>query len=270
MALRILLAVASLQCVVPSFEVTNPALQAEPVLQSNRWWHLGGFCFGQVDGAPAAKLVVSMLWGGQAPLRDSAQVYLVAFDGREDRWGAARRDWETSSCEQKVALSSASSLLTSHASGSLMPQQEAAFTINIHQKTATRDWHYVLLACGTVEAAPFKVTVEAEHGAFSIFAANNNFDSSSCPVIPVSWWWHAAEDPAFWVLLFAAAIISSCGSVGVMLCFRPPKLASTTRNARGSTDVVLGKPCETAKGEIIEGQVNAMTATHDANVCKQV
>ena len=30
-------------------------------------------------------------------------------------------------------------------------------------------------------------------GALSIFPANENFDSSSCPVFPQRWWEHAAD-----------------------------------------------------------------------------
>lgn len=259
-----------------SFGVTYPALHAEPVLQSNSWWHLGGFCFGQVDGAPAAKLGISILWEGQGPLHASAQVYLAAFDGREDRWGVANRDWDTSSCEQKLAISTDYTLLSDYGPDGLQPEVETAFAIHIHQKTATRDWHYALLACGNVEAAPLKLSVAAEHGALSIFAAKENFDSSSCPVMPVSWWRHAQEDPLFWVLLFAAAIVSASSSIAVMVCCRlkwrnDTKLLSVSRSAADLNDVVIGKPCERPEGEITEGQINVtQNATYNANVPKEV
>lgn len=258
-----------------SFGVTYPALHAEPVLQSNSWWHLGGFCFGQVDGAPAAKLSISILWEGQGPLHASAQVYLAVFDGREDRWGVANRDWDTSSCEQKLAISTDHTLLSDYGPDGIQPEVETAFAIHIRQKTATRDWHYALLACGNVEAAPLKLSVAAEHGALSIFAAKENFDSSSCPVMPVSWWRHAAEDPLFWVLLFAAAIVSASSSIAVMACCRlkwrnDTKLLSDSRSAAGLNDVVIGKPCERPEGEITEGQINStQNATYNANVPKE-
>ena len=273
---QVLLAAVSVPCMANTFGVTKPALHAEPVLQSNSWWHLGGFCFGQEDGAPVARLIVRMLWQGQAPLDQSAQVYLASFDGREDKWGVAKRDWDTSSCEQKVAASTDQTLLTKHGGGGIQPQVRTAFAINIHQKTATRDWHYALLVCGNVEAAPLQLRVEAEHGALSIFEARQNFDSSSCPVMPVSWWQHAAEDPLFWVLLFAAAIVSSAGSITIMICYqlkrrKDTRLLSDSRSAAENNDVVIGKPCETPEGEITEGHINATkNAIHDTNVAKEV
>ena len=63
-----LLAFAISSLCMADFTVTRPALHAEPVLESKSWWHIGGFCFGQVDGAPVAKLAVSMTWEGEGPL----------------------------------------------------------------------------------------------------------------------------------------------------------------------------------------------------------
>ena len=273
---QVLLAAASVSCMADTFGVTKPALHAEPVLRSNSWWHLGGFCFGQEDGAPVSKLGISMVWGGQAPLDDSAKVYLAAFDGRDDKWGVAKRDWDTSSCEQKLATATDSTLLSLYAQSFIQPEVETAFAISILQKTASRDWHYALLVCGNVEAAPLKLRVEAEYGALSIFEAGQNFDSSSCPVMPVRWWQHAAEDLLFWVLLFAAAIVSSAGSIGIMVCYqlkwrKDTKVASDPRSAEALNDVVIGKPCETPEGEITEGYINATkNATENANAPKEV
>ena len=271
-----LLAFAISSLCMADFTVTRPALHAEPVLESKSWWHIGGFCFGQVDGAPVAKLAVSMTWEGQGPLDESAQVYLVAFDGREDRWGAAKPDWETSTCEQKLAVATDAILLSNYApGGTIQPKSSFAFSVNIRQRTATRDWHYALIACGNVESAPLKLTVGTEYGALSIFAANENFDVSSCPVMPVSWWLHAREDPLFWFLLFAAAITSACFSMALMVCCRlrtrkDTKLLADSRTAE-LNDVVIGKPCETPEGEITEGHINAtQNATQNANVPKEV
>lgn len=271
-----LLAFAISSLCMADFTVTRPALHAEPVLESKSWWHIGGFCFGQVDGAPVAKLAVSMTWEGQGPLDESAQVYLVAFDGREDRWGAAKPDWETSTCEQKLAVATDPILLSKYGpGGAIQPKSSYVFSVNIRQRTATRDWHYALIACGNVESAPLKLTVGTEYGALSIFAANENFDVSSCPVMPVSWWLHAREDPLFWFLLFAAAITSACFSMALMVCCRlrarkDTRLLADSRTAE-LNDVVIGKPCETPEGEITEGHINAtQNATQNANVPKEV
>ena len=75
------------------FKVTQPALEAEVSLASDQSWHLGGFCFGHADGEEVAKLILSFEAGeilgpeGAAP----SGLYLVSFDGREDRWGVAKR-----------------------------------------------------------------------------------------------------------------------------------------------------------------------------------
>ena len=82
------------------FKVTQPALEAEVSLPSDQSWYLSGFCFGHADGEEVAKLILSFEAGeilgpeGAAP----SGLYLVSFDGRKDRWGVAKRSWETSSC----------------------------------------------------------------------------------------------------------------------------------------------------------------------------
>jgi len=244
--------------------VVSPALEAEMVLKKDQWWHLGGFCFGRNEQAPAlvAQLVVRMLWQGEAPLDLSTKVYLVAFDGRKDYWGVAQQEWETAGCEGKLRVATdAYDLHEMTWYKRIPPNVEKAFTINIYQKTAMRDWHYALMACGSVEAAPLKLTVEAVSGALSVFAANDNFDESSCPVMPISWWQEAQVEAGFWLLLCAVAICSAC--FGFIFLMVSQWLFSRNKRAyKESTDanqeVVIGKPCQALDGDmdIANGQIN--------------
>ncbi|CAK9106494.1 Uncharacterized protein SCF082_LOCUS49601 [Durusdinium trenchii] len=263
MALFQLMLASAFHLAAASFNVVSPSLEAEMVLKKDQWWHLGGFCFGRDDGAPVAKLVVRVQWQGERPLDASTKVYLLAFDGRKDYWGVAQQEWETAGCERKLQVATDSAELHEPFFQKVLPPNvEQGFAINIRQKTAMRDWHYAVMACGSVEAAPLKLTVEAVSGALSVFAANDNFDESSCPVMPISWWQEAQVEAGFWLLLCAVAICSAC--FGFIFLMVSQWLFSRNKRAyKESTDanqeVVIGKPCQALDGDmdIANGQINA-------------
>ena len=58
------------------------------------------------------------------------------------------------------------------------------------------------LSCGEVGAgASLKLTLEAERGALSIFEANSQFHSSSCPAVATrGWWLESRSHLGFWTL----------------------------------------------------------------------
>ena len=259
-----------------SFKVVSPALEAEAVLENEKWWHLGGFCFGMDQGAPVARLVVRMLWRGERPLDEAAKVYLVAFDGRQQHWGAAQQEWDTAGCERKLQVATDWAELHEMTFTKSLPSNiEKAFAINIHQKTATRDWHYALMACGNVESAPLKLTMEAVSGALSVFAAGDNFDQSSCPVMPISWWAEGQGEASFWLLLVATAIISACFGCGFLMLskwLRHAKHASvkSSSDVNENDEVVIGKPCQAPDGDIADGQINVQNGKMNQKVNEDV
>ena len=245
-----------------SFSVVNPTLVAETVLQNDRWWHLGGFCFGKHQSESVARLIVRMIWKGENPLGEEAKIYLVAFDGREEHWGIAQKEWETAGCDRKLQIATDSVELHEMTwTKRIRPNDEKAFAINIKQKSASRDWHYALMACGTVEAAPLKLTMEAVSGALSYFGSGENFDESSCPVMPTNWWAEGQGDASFWLLLCAIAMCSACLSIVILLLskrlLKASKQTASPYIAEANEEVVIGKPCQAVdEGEIANGQVN--------------
>ena len=254
MAFRHVVALSLLNVALSDMEVTYPTLSGEAVLTkgSPNWWHMGGFCFGvDQSGAPVARLKVHMLWTGDKPLDESTKVYFTSFDGRDDKWGAARPTWEESSCQEKLAVATDYFLI------SVKPNSWTGMAIHVLQATAHRDWHYALLACSPQESGTFQVRMQAVQGALSIFPANENFDSSSCPVFPQRWWEHAAGNSDFWFLLLATALSGILLSLSILCLRRFPlgraQVMESEKNSKVQTesspvspaDVVIGKPCET-------------------------
>ncbi len=145
----------------------------------------------------------------------------------------------------------------------LRPWVQNTFTININQVTDTRDWHFVLLICGAIEEAPLKLSIQGTKGTLSIFEANTQFDSSSCPVMPVNWWQQAKSEFAFWALLLGVFAMSGA-SVCLLRCswlhfHRTREL----RDDSVSGGNVVGKPCATPEhGSVAMGQPNA-TVSND-------
>ena len=116
--------------------------------------------------------------------------------------------------------------------------------------SSPRDWHFALLTCGEVEEAPLVLTLEATKGAMNMFAANSNFDSTSCPVTNMSWFAAASDDAGFWILLVGALLLGACSVLCVVLCrqFRAKgkEEASSLQlpsPAVSGAEPVIGRPC---------------------------
>lgn len=215
------------------FTASNPQLEAVVGLESDHYWHLGGFCFGHdKDDREVGRLQGRLDWSGKVPLH-KANVYLAGFDGREDRWGRAARSWNSSSCQQKLEEASAYTQL--HSGG---------FTIRILQGSGTRDWHFVLLSCGEVEAATLKLVLEAERGALSIFEANTQFHSSSCPPLPSrGWWLESRSELGFWTFVLLAIFLGSCITL-LLSCCISRRRKDDSKGTGAISEVVVGRPCE--------------------------
>jgi len=239
------------------FRAVNPKLKAEVQLDSDSFWHLGGFCFGHDrEDREVALLKGRVEWDGQVPLH-KAQVYVAGYDGRADVWGEARRRWNSSSCEEKLQVASSYLQLTSHYDRG----HRGTFGIRILQGTGTRDWHFVLLSCGNVEQATLKLKLEAEEGALSIFEANSQFYSSSCPSFSASSWWQTASSQlGFWTFMILSVFLTSCCTLLVSCFVRRLRFAgvrkdveNTEVDATAAAEVVVGRPCEMASAEIVTG-----------------
>ena len=240
------------------FRAVNPKLKAEVQLDSDSFWHLGGFCFGHSREDPEVALLKGRVeWDGQVPLH-KAQVYVAGYDGRADVWGEARRRWNSSSCEEKLQVASSYLQLTSHYDRG----HRGTFGIRILQGTATRDWHFVLLSCGNVEQATLKLKLEAEEGALSIFEANSQFYSSSCPTFWAknsSWWQEASSQLGFWTFVILSVFLTS-GCTLLVSCFVRrlrglsgvrKDVENTEVDANAAGEVVVGRPCEMASEKSI-------------------
>lgn len=235
-----LLLVQSVLAEFTEFTASKPQLQAEVSLEADRYWHLGGFCFGHDPRDREVGLLQGRVqWTGEVPLR-KANVYLAGFDGREDRWGRAAKSWKSSSCQQKLEEASSYTQL-----------QPGDFTVRILQGTGTRDWHFVLLSCGEVGAgASLKLTLEAERGALSIFEANSQFHSSSCPAVATrGWWLESRSHLGFWTLVLFAVGLGSCLTALLTCCVSRCRRSGAQCDHKssagaGASEVVVGRPCE--------------------------
>ncbi|CAE7208515.1 Ca-P60A [Symbiodinium natans] len=251
---------------------TKAQLEANITLTPDSAWHLGGFCFGQASGdtTKAAEIRVHVTWA--AWLDEIGPVKLVAFDAREQKWGAVRDTWGREACEDKLDSANMARVLNE-------TKVKFNFRVKVHQTlggpktSAARDWHFALLTCGDVEQAPLLVTLEATKGALNMFAANSNFDSTSCPVPQLPWFAVARDDAGFWVLL-VLALFTGCSSVlAVVLCrhFRAKgrkgeasslhdltTLHDLPPPALSGAQAVIGRPCApTTEEKIVAGQVSA-------------
>ena len=91
-----------------------------------------------------------------------------------------------------------------------------------------------------------------------MFAANSNFDSTSCPVVQVPWLAAARDDAVFWILLMLALLMGCC-SVGVVVLCRHFRTRGRKEEAGSLHDLttlhdlpppalsgaqaVIGRPC---------------------------
>jgi len=247
-------------CADSTFSKVKAQLEANISLTPSGAWHLGGFCFGQAtgDATKAAEVRAHVEWEGQRGLNEMGPVKLVAFDAREQRWGSVRDTWGKEACEDKIDSANMVRLLNK-------TQVKFNFRIKVHQTSAPRDWHFALLTCGEVEQAPMVLRLEATKGALNMFAANSNFDSSSCPVANVSWFAAASDDAGFWILLVGALLLGACSVLCVVLCrqFRAKgkEEASSLQlpsPAVSGAEPVIGRPCAAVGEEkILDGQIRA-------------
>jgi len=98
-------------------------------LKTNGAWHLGGFCVGQADpeSTKAAEIRAEVEWAGTQQLWATGPVMLVAFDAREDRWGAVKDSWGQMTCDEKLSAANLQRQL-----GESHDQKNFNFRINIH------------------------------------------------------------------------------------------------------------------------------------------
>jgi len=243
-----------------TFSKVKAQLEANVTLSSNGAWHIGGFCFGQgtEESSKAAEIRAHVTWEGQRGLNEMGPVKLVAFDATEQRWGTVKDTWGKEACDDKIDSANMVRLLNK-------TKVKFNFRIKVHQTSAPRDWHFALLTCGEVERAPLVLTLEATKGAMNMFAANSNFDSSSCPVTNASWFVAASDDAGFWMLIVGALLLGACSVLCVLVCrqFRAKgkEEASSLQlppPAVSGAEPVIGRPC-TAVGEekIVDGQIRA-------------
>lgn len=150
-------------------------------------------------------------------------------------------------CSEKLRTASSTVHL-----GSLTSKPLYKFAVNIRQATATRDWHFALVSCGEHEEARLRFKLEAD-GALSIFGSQENFNESSCPVMPVDWWALAAAHFSFWLLL-CLLCCSGCACVFLLeYCCRRRR----NKTKQAASELVIGRPCDTPEhGAVAEGQVN--------------
>lgn len=238
------------------FGWTHAKLEANITLQADSSWHLGGFCFGQADSAETSKVAeiwIHVKWEGSVPLNDTGPVYIVAFDTRSTRWGAVKDSWDEATCQEKLKVATMTRKL-----GQYSRSRRYWFRVHVHQALAMRDWHFALLTCGKVEQAPLLLELEAADGALSMFQANSNFHTSSCPSMPGDWWQVAQE--AFGFSLVIACTLGAGGAMGA--CIGPLRKRCARRQfdqmalAQGSEPVV-GKPCTLlgrTNAGIVQGQ----------------
>ncbi|OLQ15511.1 Calcium-transporting ATPase sarcoplasmic/endoplasmic reticulum type [Symbiodinium microadriaticum] len=248
---------------------------------SNGAWHIGGFCFGQgtEESSKAAEIRAHVTWEGQRGLNEMGPVKLVAFDATEQRWGTVKDTWGKEACEDKIDSANMVRLLNKtkvkfnfriKASAAVLRPPAWGKMVEPPRTSAPRDWHFALLTCGEVERAPLVLTLEATKGAMNMFAANSNFDSSSCPVTNASWFVAASDDAGFWMLIVGALLLGACSVLCVLVCrqFRAKgkEEASSLQlppPAVSGAEPVIGRPC-TAVGEellrrekIVDGQIRA-------------
>mmetsp|Transcript_3962 Transcript_3962/g.9194 ORF Transcript_3962/g.9194 Transcript_3962/m.9194 type:complete len:285 (-) Transcript_3962:226-1080(-) len=246
-----------------AFTKSAGQLEATVTLQTNRSWHLGGFCFGQAgeDTTKAAEVRVHVNWGGQQPL-GKTPVVLAAFDDSDGHWGAVRSTWNETSCEEKLAKANMARQL-----GETHSHSNFFFRVNVHQDDV-RDWHFALVTCGGVEQAPLTIKLAATDGALNMFEAGTHFFTSSCPALEAdaSWWAAASDEAGFWLLLAGLALVGCSGVLAVLLCrhFRAKALQrhfAKTATA-GGAEPVIGRPCQGAiQDKVVDGQLQLDNAS---------
>ncbi|CAE7882542.1 unnamed protein product [Symbiodinium microadriaticum] len=242
-----------------TFSATPGQLEASMTLKTNGAWHLGGFCFGQADPETpkAAEIRAEVEWAGKQQLWATGPVMLVAFDAREDRWGAVKDSWGQMTCDEKLSAANMKRQL-----GENHDQKNFNFRINIHQTTAARDWHFALLTCGNTEQADLTLRLVATSGALNMFEANTHFDASSCPAaVDVPWMEAAHDEVGFWLLL-AGAVVFGCSTVLATLACRQCRKKGQLQKFRetsvaGGAEPVIGRPCsQIGEEKVVDGQTN--------------
>ena len=157
-SLSMVLSLAALTAAETSFSTSHAQLEAKMILYTNSSWHLGGFCLDQAgEGTTkAAEIHARVEWEGTKSLGETGPVMLVAFDAREERWGAVKDSWGQMPCEEKLQAATMSRQL-----GGAHSYDDFFFRINVHQSSAMRDWHFAVLTCGATERAQFSLTLQA-------------------------------------------------------------------------------------------------------------
>ncbi|CAE7892685.1 unnamed protein product [Symbiodinium sp. KB8] len=205
----------------------------------------------------AAEIRAEVEWAGKQQLWATGPVMLVAFDAREDRWGAVKDSWGQMTCDEKLSAANMKRQL-----GENHDQKNFNFRINIHQTTAARDWHFALLTCGNTEQADLTLRLVATSGALNMFEANTHFDASSCPAaVDVPWMEAAHDEVGFWLLL-AGAVVFGCSTVLATLACRQCRKKGQLQKFRetsvaGGAEPVIGRPCsQIGEEKVVDGQTN--------------
>ncbi|CAE7282712.1 atpE [Symbiodinium pilosum] len=263
-SLSMVLSLAALTAAETSFSTSHAQLEAKMILYTNSSWHLGGFCLDQAgEGTTkAAEIHARVEWEGTKSLGETGPVMLVAFDAREERWGAVKDSWGQMPCEEKLQAATMSRQL-----GGAHSYDDFFFRINVHQSSAMRDWHFAVLTCGATERAQFSLTLQATHGALSIFGANTHFQTSSCPAVQSMNWLEAAHDEVgFWLLLVVVLLFGCSSVLAIVACRHFRKKAQMQRfentAVAGGAEPVIGRPCsQLGEAKVVDGQITREVAT---------
>lgn len=241
-------------------EIRGPELDGRLTLNQPTFaLHLGGFCFGHTgdeDDREVAKLKASLAFETDEPWQATGSLYLAFYDARDDRWGKAMAQWETSSCADKLSLATYMDF------SDILANQNAASTYTrlgtIMQHSGTRDWHATLIGCDVrfnTSAANPKIRYEliGTHGALSVFAADN-LHPNSCPSTPRNWWTFAVVDQTFWIIV-AGAIALYALLILLLVNYHRKQRSGVSRSKKMPDDIenVIGLPSDsTIKGKELD------------------
>eukprot|EP00931_Biecheleriopsis_adriatica_P046911 TRINITY_DN269_c0_g2_i1.p1 TRINITY_DN269_c0_g2~~TRINITY_DN269_c0_g2_i1.p1 ORF type:complete len:323 (+),score=42.32 TRINITY_DN269_c0_g2_i1:61-969(+) len=230
-------------------KVSGPILEGRLALEPGRSWHIGGFCFGHTaDKTDRDVGVLELKLGlhGSTP-PGKGVLFIAAWDDVDAAWGDAKRNWHSSSCQDK--LSSTSFHLDLH-DLNLQPSLDSkvfysyTFRGRILQHTATKDWHLGFIACedSALGANALFYEVHALDGALSMFDANH-MDPKSCPILPSEWLQEAKAHSSFWLMLLGCACISAipCCAISACLLLRARK-GDVKKGQELPVSTVIGQP----------------------------
>lgn len=90
----------------------------------------------------------------------NTKLWLLAFDDESNHWQQARRDWDTSTCEQKKAFASYSHPVALTFSSTKQPIE---YKVNIVEKLRPRFWYFAVVDCGMSFLQPMDYTLHLQN-----------------------------------------------------------------------------------------------------------